>query len=135
MKDNTMLDFTTGMSYEKEYMILMRHIMSAEQVYVEKKLSKKSAQVLVIKKVNQGLQKNAKNLISGILKFTVVYSKDKHSVLQKHIKEDFLHHSEEVFVALKQRRLEWFLHEEHDTSNDGNAPGGGYRCLGFVDLD
>ena len=55
MKDNTMLDFTTGMSYEKEYMILMRHIMSAEQVYVEKKLSKKSAQVLVIKKVKQGL--------------------------------------------------------------------------------
>ena len=74
-------------------------------------------------------------MISGILKFTVVYSKDKHSVLQKHIKEDFLHHSEEVFVALKQRRLEWFLHEEHESSNDGNEIGGGYRCLGFVDLD
>ena len=43
MKDNTMLDYTTGWNLEKEYLILMRHIMSAEQVYVEEKLSRKSA--------------------------------------------------------------------------------------------
>ena len=42
MKDNTMLDYTTGWSLEKEYLILMRHIMSAEQIYVEEKLDRKS---------------------------------------------------------------------------------------------
>ena len=47
----------------------------------------------------------------------MVFSKDKHSVLQnvKHIKDEGrLNHSEEVFVALKQRRLEWFQREEND---------------------
>ena len=92
--------------------------------------------MLVIKKVNQGLQKNAKNLISGNLGFTVVYSKDKHSVLQKHIKDErALEHSEEVFVALKQRRLEWFLREEKDVARDEAESSKTYRCLGFVDLD
>ena len=85
--------------------------------------------MLVIKKINQGLQKNAKNLISGNLGFTVVYSKDK-------IKDErALVHSEEVFVALKQRRLEWFLREEKDVARDEAESSKTYRCLGFVDLD
>ena len=77
MKDNTMLDYTTGWNLEKEYLILMRHIMSAEQIYVEEKLSRKSAQVLIIKKVNQSLIRNSKFIISGNLGFSVLPPKDK----------------------------------------------------------
>ena len=55
MKDNILFDYTTGWSFQKEYMIMMRHIMSSERVFTEAKLSHKAKQTLIIKKINQKL--------------------------------------------------------------------------------
>ena len=73
--------------------------------------------MLVIKKVNQGLQRNAKNLLAGNLGFSVTHAKDKQSLLQKNAKDEqrAVSKSAEVFLALKQRRLEWFQKvDEHE---------------------
>lgn len=64
----------------------------------------------MIKKVNQGLSRNSKNIVSGNLGFSVTDSKDKLLSNLKYAKDDqrLMSKSEEVFVVLKQRRLEWF---------------------------
>ena len=55
MKDRTIYDYTTAWSFQKEYMIILRHVMASEKVFVESKLSQKAKQILVIKKINQNL--------------------------------------------------------------------------------
>jgi hypothetical protein len=42
MKETVLYDYTTDWSFQKEYMIMMRHLMSAEKVFIEAKLSPKS---------------------------------------------------------------------------------------------
>lgn len=52
MKDRVIYDMTTGWSFSKEYMIMMRHVMNNEQIYSEAKLSQKAKQILIVKKIN-----------------------------------------------------------------------------------
>ena len=42
MKDNIIYDYTTGWSFQKEFMIMMRHVMSVEKTFIQSKLSTKS---------------------------------------------------------------------------------------------
>ena len=60
MKDTVVYDYTTGWSFEKEYKIMIRHVMSTERIFNEAKLSSKSKQILIVKKLNQKLAQNYK---------------------------------------------------------------------------
>lgn len=52
MKDTVIYDYTTGWSLDKEYKILIRHVMSVERIFSEAKLSSKSKQLLIVKRIN-----------------------------------------------------------------------------------
>ena len=52
MRDKVTHDYTTGWSFQKEYTIMVRHVMSAERVILESELPQKARQILVIKKIN-----------------------------------------------------------------------------------
>ena len=52
MKDTMIYDYTTGWSLDKEYKILIRHVMCAERIFAEAKLSSKSRQLLMVKRIN-----------------------------------------------------------------------------------
>ena len=52
MKDTVIYDYTTGWSLDKEYKILIRHVMSVERIFAEAKLSSKSKQLLIVKRMN-----------------------------------------------------------------------------------
>lgn len=52
MKNNSVIDYTTNWSVEKEQILMLRHAMQAEQNFMEEKLSLKARQSLAIKRIN-----------------------------------------------------------------------------------
>lgn len=107
MRETVTHDFTTSWSFQKEYTIMMRHVMCAESVIVESELSQKARQMLVVKKINQRLIPNQKNsvIFCGIVRMATDDLKD--FVLAndrgKNIKMD------SVYINLKMNSMELFL--------------------------
>jgi hypothetical protein len=52
MQNNSVLDYTTNGNIGKEYTMMLRHAMQAEQNVPEEKLSIKARRCLAIKKIN-----------------------------------------------------------------------------------
>ena len=68
MQQKVIFDYTTSWSFEKENMLLLRHLMSVERVQSEDMLSSKGRQGLAIKKINQQLSKLSQKLKQGLLR-------------------------------------------------------------------
>lgn len=92
MQDEVIHDITTGWSTEKEYNLLLAHVIAAERVALEDKLSFQGRQALIIKKVNHMLLKNKNKIKEG--KLMIKMPKDDKAI--------------EVLVVLSQTRLEWY---------------------------
>ena len=143
MKDNILFDYTTGWSFQKEYMIMMRHVMSSERVFVESKLSQKAQQTLIIKKINQKLTQQHKKKSIMMANFDLqmqevqdlkIIGLDRPRVIK----------FEDLTINLKQDCLEVFtMHEnmqsqesDGQTNNDhlqmSTVSESKFKCIGFI---
>ena len=99
MKDNIIFNKTTEWNLEKEFNLMLRYSMELERIHHEEKLSRKARQILVVKKLNQRLCKNARFLRQGYARIAI----EKGTGTSSKAGDIY-----EVFMVLKQRRLEFY---------------------------
>ena len=69
MTNNTIHDYTTNWSLDKEHILMMRHAMCVENIFIEERLSSQMRKCLVLKRVNQSLSQQVGNRAIYVARF------------------------------------------------------------------